>query len=313
MTPPRISNMQVKSLLNVELSLNTTNLRCLRPGAWSTAFGFETDGKQFVIRFSEHKDDFARDEFAARFSAPNLPVPCVTHRGISDSLHYAVSERVSGDFLDDADGPAFRILLPSLIRTLNAMRISDTSATTGYGTWNVEGNGMYASWPDCLARTVEDSPSFRGGSWRAKLETSPTGASAFDRDVSVFRRLVMSIPNLRHVLHSDLINFNAFVQDHRISGVIDWGCAMYGDFIYELAWFAFWSPWYPQWRTIDVAAEARQFYRSAGADIHDFNNRLITYQIHIGLTHQIYNASIGGWEDLAQVTNLTTELTDKVR
>jgi len=313
MTPPRISIPQAESLVNDQLSLNASHLESLRPGAWSTAISFEADGGRFVIRFSEHEDDFARDEFAARFSAPSLPIPRVTHRGITDGVHYAISERVAGGFLDNADSTTFRALLPSLLRTLDAMRVADTSTTTGYGSWDTHGNGMYASWPDCLARTVEDSPDFRGGSWRAKLESSPTGASAFDRDVPVFKKLLADIPNLRHVLHSDLINFNAFFQENRISGVIDWGCAMYGDFVYELAWFAFWSPWYPQWHIIDVAEEAHHFYNSVGADLHDFNHRLITYQIHIGLTHQIYNASIGGWDDLAQVTDLTTKLTDKVR
>ena len=48
----------------------------------------------------------------------------------------------------------------------------------------------------------------------------------------------------RHLIHSDLLNYNVLVADGRISAVIDWGCAMYGDFLYDLAWFEFWAPWY---------------------------------------------------------------------
>lgn len=121
------------------------------------------------------------------------------------------------------------------------------------------------------------------------------------------------MPDVRHVLHCDLINYNALVHDHCISGVIDWGCALYGDFVYELAWFEFWFLWYPQWNGISVAYEARAYYRDLGANLTEFEQRILCYQIHIGLTHQIYNASIGQWGDLAEVTALTTALSDKVR
>ena len=37
-------------------------------------------------------------------------------------------------------------------------------------------------------------------------------------------------PQERHLIHSDLLNFNVLVADDLISAVIDWGSSLYGDF-----------------------------------------------------------------------------------
>ena len=42
------------------------------------------------------------------------------------------------------------------------------------------------------------------------------------------------------------------VDGGRITAVLDWGCSLYGDFLYELAWMQFWLPWYPAMVKADV-------------------------------------------------------------
>lgn len=313
MSRPGITIDQATTFLRDDLGLDPRTIEVLRPGAWSAAFGFHAGDGEFVLRIANQADDFARDAYAHRFATPDLPIPKVTHRGACGEAFYAISERMPGGFLDDLDGNGLRKAVPSLVAMLSALRTADVSASTGFGTWDEAGNGIYASWPAFLVETLEDTPDYRGGSWRAKLEGSPSGAASFDRDSAVFRDLAAQMPDIRHVIHSDLINFNAFVHDHRISGVFDWGCAIYGDFVYELAWFEFWKPWYPQWTGISVADAARVHFAAAGADLAGFDERLLCYQIHIGLTHQIYNASIGGWKDLADTARLTSQLADRIR
>jgi hygromycin-B 4-O-kinase len=237
----------------------------------------------------------------------------MTHRGTTNGTHYAISERINGTFIDDLNSEGLRRTLPSLAQTLNALRTANVSDSTGYGGWDAAGNGTHSSWPEFLLSSLEDSPTYRGGSWREKLESSPTGSTAFDRDLKVFTRRVNNLPGVRHVIHADLLNFNAFVADDSVSGVIDWGCAMYGDFLYELAWFRFWWPWYPQWKDIDVVATTVDFYRDVGADLQEWRERILLYQLHIGLGHQIYHASIGKWDMLEAVTRHTTSIADELR
>ena len=313
MAHPELSTSQVITILNQEPGFDVDIVEVLEPGAWSSAYAFRDNGRDLVIRFSHLRDDFERDALAAGLVGQRVPVPSVTHLGQAGDLHYAVSERVGGDFLEMLPGQDFEQTLPSLFRTLDALRLADTSATRGFGTWNAEGNGMYASWPEFFEATIIDRPGERGGGWRPKLEASDTGAEAYDRDVEVLRRVLPALPHFRNVLHIDLINRNCFVRDHQISGVIDWGCAMFGDFLYEVAWFTFWSAWYPQWAQVDLLAEAQRLYGDAGADLADLHERVACYELHIGLTHQSYNAFIENWEGLADVARRTTLVADRLR
>jgi hygromycin-B 4-O-kinase len=43
-------------------------------------------------------------------------------------------------------------------------------------------------------------------------------------------------------VHGDMVNHNVLVQDPRITAVIDWGNALYGDWLYDAAWLIFWWP-----------------------------------------------------------------------
>ena len=55
--------------------------------------------------------------------------------------HYAVSERVkAGSWLEDLEGAALDDALPAIGRMLAGMREADVSGTTGYGSWDVDGN-----------------------------------------------------------------------------------------------------------------------------------------------------------------------------
>ncbi len=83
---------------------------------------------------------------------------------------------------------------------------------------------------------------------------------------------------------------------------------MYGDFLYDVAWFLCWSPWYPRWRRIDIAGEAARHYASIGLEVPHFAERLICYQIHIGLAAQAYNAFKGRWAALEETARRTLEV-----
>lgn len=312
-TPPRIDLPTVSRLLHETLDVPVYAIAPLPSGAWSAAYSFETPNGPFVIRISDHPDDFNRDAYARRFQSVHLPIPSVTHHGRLNGHHVAISERVNGKFLDDLDDAGCRRTVPSLVCTLEALRTANLDGTTGYGGWGSDGNGTHNSWREHLRMSVQDSPDQRGGSWRHRLESSPIGAEAFDRGSAVFLRHVDHMPEFRHLLHGDMLNFNVFVDADRISGVIDWGCAMYGDFLYELAWFAFWWPWYPRWHDTDIVEHARAMFAEHGADLSSFRERMCVYELQIGLMHQAYHATTGDWAMLEAVMRRTATIADEIR
>jgi hygromycin-B 4-O-kinase len=277
-------------------------------GAWSRAYAFRSDGAEYIVRFSALDEDFHKDRIAADYSSRDLPIPAVVEIGEARGGFFAISERASGGFLDDLDKDQMRAMLPAIFAALDAARRVDLSETTGYGGWGADGNAPHHSWRAALLTIGKYEPGERTQGWQERLVASPTGSRPFDEALARLDALIPDVAEERHLIHSDLLNYNVLVADARISAVIDWGCAMYGDFLYDLAWFEFWSPWYPAWRGIDFRSEAIRHYSSIGLSVPRFEERLTCCLIHIGLAAQAYNAFKERWDALEETARRTLEV-----
>ena len=277
-------------------------------GEWSVAYGFRRGDASFVVRFGAWDEDFRKDRLAARFAAPALPIPSVIDIGDAFGGYYAVSERAAGGYLDELDGAQMRAMLPALFAALDAARVADLCGTTGFGIWGADGNAPHATWRAALLDIGNDHAGDRIHGWRERLAASPTGSAPFEQALATLRELSAHCPQERYLVHSDLLNRNVLVADGRISAVIDWGCALYGDFLYDVAWFAFWQPWYPAWEGIDFPREAQAHYAATGLETPQFAQRLCACQIHIGLAGQAYQAFTRRWADLEATAQRTLEV-----
>ncbi|HMO54729.1 MAG TPA: phosphotransferase, partial [Tepidiformaceae bacterium] len=267
-------------------------------GAWSRAFSFESEGRQLIARFGFHADDFEKDRRSVAFRRPGLPVPRVLAIGAAFDGYFAVSERVRGEVLESLPPAAWRTTVPSLVDALEALRQADIGGTAGYGEWSGSGDATYASWRDYLLAIGEDTPGRRTHGWREKLATHPDGPDAFAWGLALLREVAGdSAP--RSLIHADLMNRNVLVDGGRISGVFDWGCAAYGDHLYDLAWFEFWAPWHPNLDVPLLRAALESRWRNVGYDPRNVDSPLLACHLHIGLAHLAYNAHLGDWESLA--------------
>jgi len=268
-------------------------------GEWSKAYAFSRADTDYIVRFSTLDEDFEKDRLAAaRYSSRDLPIPPIIELGEAFDGFYAISERMPGSYLDAVDERQMRTLLPSLFAALDATRFADVSATLGYGIWEADGNAPHPTWRAALLDVVNDRPIDRVHGWRERLASSATGMGRFEEALRLFQALVDQAPEGRHLIHSDLLHFNVLVSGDQITAVIDWGCSMYGDFLYDVAWFSFWSPWYRAWDGIDFASEAWRHFESIGLTVPHFEERLRCYELHIGLSGQAYCAFAGHWDDL---------------
>jgi len=83
--------------------------------------------------------------------------------------------------------------------------------------------------------------------------------------------------------------------------VLDWGCSVYGDFLYDVAWLDFWSPWYPALEAVGLRRRFRDHCAASRLQIANFDARIQTCLIHIGLEHLAYHAHTGSREDLRAI------------
>jgi hygromycin-B 4-O-kinase len=281
----------------------------LGAGAWSQAYSFTLDGKESVIRFGAHGDDFAKDQIMGELATSPLRVPKVLEIGETSEGFFIVSERAYGGFLDDLPSDQMRDLLPTVFSLLDVLAEIDVSQRQGFGLWTADGSAPHSTWGDALLSVAEDRPRLAG--WRSALENSPPGTASFEKAYAVLTKLVPDLPNERKLVHGDLLYHNVLVQDGKITAVLDWGNSLYGDPLYEAAWLIYCWPWSPQWSDIDIRAELDGYWARQGRVPSDVERRLLAYQIHIGLGQHAFNAFTGNWEAVALNARITTELAER--
>jgi hygromycin-B 4-O-kinase len=284
-------------------------------GEWSYAYAVDCADGERVIRFSQFQQDFLKDRMAYKFDSDELPVPKILEIGGGLDGFYAISERAHGTPIDNLSQADMQRLTPAFWRMLDAVRVADVSDSKGYGPWGPTGDAGFAAWREYLLSVGDERPRQGIGGWenrilgwRSKLMAFPLRQRAFDEALAHLSRLVEGCPEERYLVHSDLLNHNLLATDAEITAVLDWGSSTYGDFLYDLAWFTFWSAWNPELAGVDFRQEALRHYGAIGLNVPDFELRLRCYEVHIGLESQVYNAFKERWDFVDEVATRTLQL-----
>ncbi|MCJ7626316.1 MAG: aminoglycoside phosphotransferase family protein [Anaerolineaceae bacterium] len=298
----KLSMQNIQELISTTAGSEPGNLSPIDQGEWSSAYSYRLGEDEFIIRFSHLDEDFHKDKFACRYASSKLPIPKIIQIGEAFGGYYAISEKAAGVAIDFLDSSRMNQVVPAVIGLMDALRMADISATRGFGGWDITGNAPHASWKEALLDIANDHTDGRIHGWKEKLAASSVGIDRFNDLFAQFAPLLGKCPEDRHLIHADLLHYNLLIADSKISAVIDWGCSKYGDFLYELAWFTFWSPWFPSMGGIDFRKLARRHYTEIGLDVPHFDERMKAYELHIGLDSIVYCAFIENWEQAEKVT-----------
>ena len=162
--------------------------------------------------------------------------------------------------------------------------------------------------PKSLRRAfiLDETPDERVHDWGPAFER--VGVSdAYDQARARMCSLLDHCPDTRYLVHADLLK-NCLVEDTGVTAVFDWGCGMYGDYLYDLAVVTFLAPQFQALKGIDVRSQAFRHYRREGAGIESFDERLTCYQIHFGLDAMRVWAATGNDEQLLWTADRTGQL-----
>jgi hygromycin-B 4-O-kinase len=295
-----IDGAGIERLLRHTLGIDARKIERVGAGAWSQCFGFAEPTGEYVIRVGRFVDDFERDRVAHRYCSRDLPIPEVTAIGQAFGGHYAISTRAPGTPLELCAPREWPPLVPAVVRVLAALREAEPVGD-GFGIWDHTGTAAHSTWRSFLMEIADDEPHHRIHGWSQKLRRSEGGGARFARFLHVLDEVAVDdVP--RSIIHSDLINRNVHVQSSRVTGVFDWGCSAYGDHLFDLAWFEFWSPWHPN---LDLVPLRATIADALGAQV---EQRFLACLLYIGLAHIVYNAHLDNWPEVANVERRLAEV-----
>lgn len=266
----------VLTFLNKFFNKNISSIEFIHGGEQSQGFFFSVGNEEFVIRINKEFEPFEKDAYAYKhFSSNKLPIPEVIGLGkFNETYFYAITKRVNGSIVHDLSDEQFVHILPDLVDVLDAIHTRDISDTINFGSMNTKGKAYFPSWKGFIL-SVNDENWFH---WKKVFEETFFEKEVFDNAYEKLKKLVAYCPEERFLLHGDFGGDNVISDGEKVTGVIDWGEAKYGDFLFDVAWMDFWNK-----QKIDVKKIFFNHYKEKNITIVNFDERVTSYQIWAAL------------------------------
>lgn len=269
---------EVEIFLQQLFTREIKNVRPMIEGEDSQAFAFERDEAGYVIRINKTVGGFQKDAYAYHhFHSASIPIPKVLKIGHIDEQHaFCIAERMPGITLQALSIEILNHLLQPTTDVWLALQDLNLSYTTGSGDFDADGHGLYTTWKHYLLSILDTS------SYDWDYVAHSINPTQLKKLMAVFTSLVEYCPEERHLVHGDFGSNNILTDGHCIVAVLDWDCAKYGDPLFDIATAYFWSPW------LNCMAVQAAYYEKHLSNMADYRERLLCYQLHIGLM-EIYD------------------------
>jgi hygromycin-B 4-O-kinase len=272
----------------------------LAEGLDSQAYGFCHRKADYVARINRSSRGFQKDAFVYRkFASPALPIPEIVDIAQLDDGHVVcISRRAPGVRVHDLTSVEFREVMASMTEVMAAIATSDLAGTAGFGRFDANGIAPHDTWKSFLT-SVADPLQF---DWK---ETSGVDMAVVGAAIELVMAFAGRCPERRRLVHGDFGSYNLMTDRGRITAVIDWDRALFGDPLYETANLLFWR---------EECLEQLILMLSAGSDGGPASKEpLLCYQLRIGL-QEIYESATGETPvALAWLTMRCKSLVDQAR
>ncbi len=280
------------------------DLSPLSGGFWSSAFAYRVGEDEFVLRLSDMPEGFAIDAAAIRFRAPDLPVPLVVDTGKAMGLHFAISQRHYGCFIEATsveEASAVGSALEGLLAAMRAVPSKPDDAVV----WYDRKASADVTWRAWLRAGLVDDPDARVSRWRATLASNPRVDALFKACESRIEELLPACPERRDLIHGDLLHQNVLVADHaaHVTAIFSWKCSARGDFLFDVAWCTFWGAWHPSIAATDIWRRTLAVPDLGEGDLIDAPVRHHCYELQIAASHLGWNAWTGDDQGLVAVAD----------
>ncbi len=264
----KIANSVIKKLCREAGFEPEGKVKALAKGWWSSAYSFVSHNKNYVVRTSSDDKDFRKDKLISQWlGGSGLPIPDIAAIGSFDGLYYAISERCEGYVMTDEninEEDALR-----LFECLWQMQQADTSRLLSS---RLIDNGE--DWQEGLLDFGNDKMDY---TIEGLVRKKQLPEEVVQKALTKIRLLLPFCNTSKHLVHGDFGFDNALTDGRRITGIIDWAETRIGDFLYDVAYLIF------NGVSIDYNKLWQQFVQEKGASIPNMHERLLCYQLVIGI------------------------------
>ena len=239
---PAITPEEVAALLHAELGTTVRDLRLLKGGQLSQAFGFGTAEGEFVVRFNASEAGFQRDRYAGEhFASPTLPIPRILATGQVEGTPFAISEFVPGGHLHIRPPAEYLRLLPYALDALDTLHRIAPIGGAGYGPWQESERGPFATWRAFLQTAIEEETEGFFAHWHRLFDETFLERDFYEANYHRMMELADHCPEERRIVHGDFGFDNVLTDGARVTGVLDWSMLGYGDPVWDIARIDFFS------------------------------------------------------------------------
>lgn len=288
---PVIDQSEIVTLIRPLFDHPIADLAPLGTGQIALVYAFKAGKQEFVIRFVEQKmaHTLKKEVVVANLLQGSMvPLPPILHQGSYSHYHFAIAPRATGQPLDELTTEQYAQVLPEMITTLDAIHQVDVSGTQGYGVFDETAVGQFPSWPEYLLSVGEEEEGGFYGKWHHLFEDSFLERPLFDQLYGEMQRLFVFLPEERYLIHGDYGWNNVLADGGKVTAVLDWANAQYGDFLLDVAY---------------LTASTMADYVAAFQEYYQVNNQIVPHYLERIRCYQCY-ANLDGLRFFAKTGNL---------
>jgi hygromycin-B 4-O-kinase len=254
------------------------NMEAIEQGEVNRAYFFRLREQDYVVRFNARLDGFQKERYLAdTFASEDMPIPEIIEIGPISGIYFAISKRAAGTTLIHYDTKQLTLIQAMLIKLFASMNKLEVENTHGLGWVLPSGDGSGLSWLEHVESFFDETrPGFWHG-WHNLFEGSFLDKGLFNTLYAKMMKLAVYSQTERYLVHGDFHMGNLIADGTRLTGIIDWELAMYGDYMFDLATFHLWSP---HVKLPELYYKHCQF---EGREIRHFEERLLSALLIKGL------------------------------
>lgn len=250
-------------------------------GQISATFECERRGELFVVQFAEPDMGTGLDierRFGQRLAQVGVPLREVVCDGLDGGLRWTVSRKAIGEPMTALSGDAYEHSLAPVFDTLLALASVDVSDTGGFGWMDENGWGKWDTWAGHLLFVREEEPEeMFYGKWHNLFETTFLEQRRFERYSEEMARLLEGLEPPRALVHGGFGYDNVLLDGGKVSAVLDWQDARFGDPLFDVAYLDFWPSGFDLVDQFEAHCDERCVLQA------HYRRRVRCYKYNIGL------------------------------